>query len=188
MTVNATPERFTLDISAFVARARSNMDTLTRRVVLDVAKRIDQRSPVGDPELWAANDVTLMNRVMYQQFRADNGMAPVGGKTLAKKFKLKAPKGYIGGHFRANWQLGINIPPSGEIAAVDPTGAETQAIIAARIPAQAAGNVFYLVNNLPYAYRLEFEGWSSQAPNGMVGITLIEQQQIIDNAMKGIKP
>ena len=28
--------------------------------------------------------------------------------------------------------------------------------------------VFYFTNNLPYAYRIEFEGWSKKAPQGMV--------------------
>lgn len=30
-------------------------------------------------------------------------------------------------------------------------------------------NVYYLTNNLPYAYRIEYEGWSkNKAPQGMV--------------------
>ena len=37
---------------------------------------------------------------------------------------------------------------------------------------ELAGNVVYLTNNLPYAQRLEYEGWSKQAPAGMVRVNM----------------
>jgi len=36
----------------------------------------------------------------------------------------------------------------------------------------AAGNIFYLTNNLPYIGKLEFDGHSDQAPSGMVRVSL----------------
>ena len=45
------------------------------------------------------------------------------------------------------------------------------------------GATIYLVNNLPYAVRLEY-GWSKQAPAGMVRITAAEFQSIVDDAAR----
>jgi len=42
-----------------------------------------------------------------------------------------------------------------------------------------AGQVIYLVNNLPYAIPLEY-GHSSQAPGGMVRLTVQKWRPIVD--------
>jgi len=104
--------------------------------------------------------------------------SPVGD---AKFWKHPPPKGYIGGHFRANWQLGVSVRPSGEIKGVDPTGEATQGRILAEIPEEASGKVYWLANNAPYAQRLE-HGWSRQAPAGLVGLTVTMFQQIVREA------
>ena len=109
--------------------------------------------------------------------------SPVGD---AVYWKSPPPKGYIGGHFRANWQLGVNTRPAGERAGVDPTGTETQAMILAEVPDKASGNVFWLANNAPYARRIE-DGWSRQAPQGLVGLTAIMFQQIVDDAVAEVR-
>lgn len=113
-------------------------------------------------------------------------LSPVGD---AKYWKSKPPKGYVGGHFRANWQLGVGSRPGGEIAGVDTSakgqgGATTQGIIAA-IPAETAGKVYWLANNAPYALRLE-DGYSRQAPEGMVGITAARFPTIVNEAVAGL--
>lgn len=106
--------------------------------------------------------------------------SPVGNPSL---WKHDPPAGYVGGHFRANWQLGIDRVPAGELAGVDPTGAETTGRNFAIIPAEAAGHVYTLSNNLPYAMRLE-HGYSTQSPAGMVGLTVVEFQDIVDAAVR----
>lgn len=50
-----------------------------------------------------------------------------------------------------------------------------------------AGKTYYIQNNLPYAWRLE-NGWSQQAPAGMVGLTVIEFAGIVDGAAKKVNP
>lgn len=107
--------------------------------------------------------------------------SPVGDGTY---WKTKPPKGYVGGHFRANWQLGIGSLPTGEKLGVDPSGQQTQAAIMAAVPDDAAGRVFYLANNAPYALRIE-DGWSRQAPSGLVGLTRVLFQEIVDEAVRG---
>ena len=36
------------------------------------------------------------------------------------------------------------------------------------------GDTFYFTNNLPYAKRIEFDGWSAKAPSGMVRKNLLK--------------
>jgi hypothetical protein len=109
--------------------------------------------------------------------------SPVGDPTT---WKNPAPKGYVGGRFRANWQLTADSIPSGVIDAIDPDGSATRGAVVASIPDEPAGRVLYLANNLPYAKRLE-DGWSPQAPPGaMVGLTVMEIQQIADEVVAGL--
>lgn len=50
----------------------------------------------------------------------------------------------------------------------------------------AAGSVFYLINNLPYIGKLEFEGHSQQAPTGMVRVSLENFQLFLDESAKNL--
>lgn len=71
------------------------------------------------------------------------------------------------GRFRGNWQTSANSPESGTLNVIDKSGVET--ILRGKNAANQlkSGQVSYVVNNLPYAERLE-NGWSQQAPQGMV--------------------
>ena len=105
--------------------------------------------------------------------------SPVGD---AKYWKSKPPPGYTGGRFRANWQLSIGSPTAGVRDLIDKDGSATIAAHGRVISTAKAGDVIYLVNNLPYAKRIE-EGWSRQAPIGVVGLTVLEFQKIVDKAV-----
>lgn len=109
--------------------------------------------------------------------------SPVGDATY---WKSPPPKGYVGGRFRGNWQLGVGTIPVGETGRVDPVGSATVGAITAEIPAEAAGKVFYLANNVPYAERIE-QGWSRQAPTGLVALTAMEFQSIVDQAAGAVQ-
>lgn len=41
------------------------------------------------------------------------------------------------------------------------------------------GATFYFSNSLPYAHRLEYEGWSAQAPKGMVRVNAMYWDNIV---------
>jgi hypothetical protein len=111
--------------------------------------------------------------------------SPVGDDTY---WKHPAPKGYIGGRFRANWQYGYSVAPQGALPDIDPTGAASIGRISDGIGSSPAAGVHFLSNNLPYAQRLE-SGWSTrQAPAGMVGVTVVEFQSIVANAAKSVNP
>lgn len=108
--------------------------------------------------------------------------SPVGDATY---WKNPPPKGYIGGRFRGNWQLGVGTIPAGETGRIDTGGGATVSAIIAGVPEDAAGKVYFLANNVPYANRLE-SGWSRQAPQGVVGLTAVMFQQIVDEAVEAL--
>lgn len=75
------------------------------------------------------------------------------------------------GRFRGNWQLTKNFPASGTLDVTDTSGRATVNKGKAVASSVDAGDSAYIVNNLPYAQRLE-NGWSQQAPQGMVKRTV----------------
>jgi hypothetical protein len=108
--------------------------------------------------------------------------SPVGD---ANYWKSPAPPGYVGGRFRGNWQYGLGAINPVTSEAIDPSGATTISSIVGKVDDTPAGQVHYITNSLPYADRLE-NGWSRQAPNGMVNLTALEFQPIVDAAAKAI--
>lgn len=106
--------------------------------------------------------------------------SPVGDGLL---WKSPPPKGYVGGRFRGNWQYGYGSIPAGDLPDIDKTGAASTLRISSGLAGSAASGIHYIVNNLPYAKRLE-NGWSTQAPSGMVALTLVEFQSIVKRAAK----
>ena len=108
-----------------------------------------------------------MNAVTYntmaQVIQRIDEVSPVGDINLWKE-PHKAPRGYRGGQFRGNWQLGVDTKPVGALfGKIDPSGVSTVAENLAKIPNFASRHKYYLVNNLPYAIYLE-QGHSTQAP------------------------
>lgn len=77
------------------------------------------------------------------------------------------------GRFRANWNYSVGAPDESTSLWVDPTGGRTIRKIIAQSRGAKAGYVYYLTNALPYAQRLE-NGWSKQAPQGMVKLTVMD--------------
>lgn len=101
--------------------------------------------------------------------------SPVGDPSY---WQNPPPPGYRPGLFRGNWQLSVDMPTLTETGRIDPTGAEATAENLAAIPEQAFGHVYYLTNNVPYANRIE-NGWSRQAPAGVVGLTVVRWEEIV---------
>jgi len=158
---------FALDIAKFVNKCNTNADLTVRRVVMDVGKSLMEYTPVGNPAKW-------------------KGWGEGGAAKNPEHWLVKAGfvgEGYTGGHARANWQLNIGSIPTGVIDGTDKEGRRTLATAYGRIPKKAAGKVFFWGNNVPYAQRLE-DGYSRQAPHGMVGLTVREFQKFIRNALR----
>jgi len=100
------------------------------------------------------------------------------------------------GLFRGNWQLTVDEETSGVLAREDQTGDSTVAAIASKANKLTAGQVAYILNHIEYGYDLEYgtyngptakvteEGFSRQAPEGMVRVTEAEFTSIVNEAVR----
>ena len=109
-------------------------------------------------------------------------------------------KGILGGRARGNWQATLHAPAQGVLDLHDITGAAAKEK-AKEVSNGAAGNVFYLTNNLPYirvieyglypqgAYKTERTkgGYSVQAPKGMVRIVAREFSRTVKEQVNKFK-
>lgn len=88
------------------------------------------------------------------------------------------------GRARGNWIASADRPV---LVALDGAKSEQQALADAGSVAlkQSAGGVVFLANNLPYIQRLE-NGWSDQAPAGMVGTTLAEFPGVVSVSVRSV--
>lgn len=79
------------------------------------------------------------------------------------------------GRFRGNWIVSVNSPSMEQTPATDASGSATinKGMSAIEGYDVETTSRIYIQNNLPYGNRLE-NGWSKQAPKGMVSLTLNE--------------
>lgn len=134
--------QFELALSQFAKKAGENADQAVRRVVLDVGRRIIERSPVDS------------------------------------------------GRFRSNWFFSTGTPSSR--VTENTRSAEINGM--GDMSAHKAGGVFYISNNLPYAYILEIRGATKArnalgeiaGPNAIVGLTVLDFQSIVDKAAREV--
>jgi hypothetical protein len=203
---------FAENIRQFAEQAKSGLDATFREIVIEIGSSVIRMSPVGNPEIWAANvahrqantaaaddydfKVAVRNTVINL---TDSNFTKAGklkrgvkyAKPLTKTERdqnynvngLVAGKDYVGGRFRGNWQFTIDTPADGVLDQIDPSGNVSVAVLMTQVQALTIGQTAYIVNNLPYAVPLEY-GHSKQAPGGMVRITLARFQQIVDEAIR----
>jgi hypothetical protein len=183
---------FAESIRQFAEQAKEAIDATVREIVIEIGSSVITMSPVGNPELWAANHVaTQYNKEVGEE----NSRRRANPENLTKAGRLKpgrklndgmdvvAPEGYVGGRFRGNWQFSLGSPESGVVDRIDGRSSETLNALIAQANTMTAGQVAYIVNNLPYAIPLEY-GHSTQAPSGMVRVTLARFQQIVQEAIR----
>ncbi|RON86754.1 hypothetical protein [Pseudomonas fluorescens] len=203
---------FAENIRQFAEQAQAGLDATFREIVIEIGSSVIRMSPVGNPEIWAAN---VAHRATNTRAADDydfkvavrNTLINLDESNFTKAGKLKrgvkyakpltkterdqnfsvnglvAGKDYVGGRFRGNWQFSIGTPAEGELDQVDPAGGVTLAKLRLQVEHLTIGQTAYIVNNLPYAVPLEY-GHSKQAPGGMVRITLARFQQIVDEAIR----
>lgn len=109
---------------------------------------------------------------------------PVGDPSLWKR--KTPPPGYIGGALRANWNFSVGLidetngkPPNSSV----PEGINR---LRKAIAPGIADKDVYIVNAQPYARRIEYEGHSSQAPQGMVRLTAVQAQEFMNQAIQQV--
>ena len=79
------------------------------------------------------------------------------------------------GRLRGNWIISADAPENGTFDVIDPDGTKTTRKVedfVSKLADLKNFNVF-LSNNLPYAHRIEYDGWSNKAPAGMVRKNII---------------
>ena len=204
---------FSLDLKAFAEKAKSNVDQVVKKVSIDLLNAVVDRSPVGKPELWAANiqhrqantaaadaydyNVAIRNTVINltgsnftKSGKLKRGVKYAKKLTKAERVQnfningLVTGKDYVGGRFRGNWQVSFEVGESGVLDLIDPRGTSAKASGTQVIEQFQIGvGSIWMMNNLPYGPRLEYEGWSDQAPAGMVRISVTELQTFVNIAV-----
>jgi hypothetical protein len=176
---------FALQIAQWVEKTKGDLDKTVRLCALSIDGKLIQRSPVGDPSKWKYNP---NKPKVFGKFSAAGPKKnwQEGFVSKGKSNYSMSGAGYVGGRFRGAWMLSIGSPSSSIGTAIDPTGDDTKAAHAATVAGAKAGDVVYFQNNMPYAQRLE-QGWSKQAPIGMVALTVVEWSNIVDNVVNGIR-
>lgn len=88
------------------------------------------------------------------------------------------------GRFRGNWIVSKNAANTTFSQVTDKNGGQTITKGSGVIDTfkMNADSRIIIQNNLPYANRLE-NGWSKQAPNGMVALTVVEMQRKYRNVL-----
>lgn len=88
------------------------------------------------------------------------------------------------GRFRGNWIATTGTPSFMYYDDLkDKPGRVTKAAARRVINESQIGGITYLVNNLPYAMKIEY-GWSKQAPSGVVRTTVLDFQNYIKEAAR----
>jgi hypothetical protein len=118
-------------------------------------------------------------------------LTQVGRKVALELFRRVIYKTPVDtGRARANWQVTIGTPAAGTIEIDDTNGGATMSKATAASAGFRAGDTIYLTNNLPYIRKLEeggypdgpktVGGFSTQAPAGMVALTVQEFAQVVN--------
>lgn len=149
-------------------RVDGKVEQVYRNVILDLTAKVIDRSPVWQPTRFAPH----------------------------------------GGHFRANWRLAAGSPDTSTTDTRDPSGALVLNELHAKLNgiSDILNQRVYLTNSLPYARVIEFGeypnppkrgtylgegkyeirsvgGFSKQAPTGVVRVTALEVDAIVDAAV-----
>lgn len=203
---------FALQLAEFAEQAKGAVDASLREIIIEIGNSLILMSPVGNQELWAVNvahrasntraaddydfKVAVRNTAinLTESNFTKSGTLKRGvkyAKPLTKAERdqnfnvngLVAGKDYVGGRFRGNWMFGVGSPDNSTTEEIDPSGKTSSARIRDGVIEFSPGDVCYITNSLPYAIPLEF-GHSSQAPGGMVRVTIARFQQIVLEAIR----
>jgi hypothetical protein len=90
------------------------------------------------------------------------------------------------GTARGAWYPALNTLPDREGiigTAPDPSGQSVMALVAEIVSRMRLGDTIIFVNGTDYAIMLEY-GWSKQAPQGMVRLTMASGQRILNDVVQ----
>lgn len=130
----------------------------------------------------------VKNRLALAEAQYNNKHGPVKNlrKTRRAGGEIYRPKGYRGGRFRSNWQVGIGPRPTGwnnDITGPEEVLSKGQAVLQGF---DGKDKTIWITNCVPYAVRLEY-GHSKQAPQGMVRLTAQRFQSFLGEAVREVR-
>lgn len=135
-------KNFHRNINRFAQKTKMRMGHFRRGVLIKLFSSIVFDTPVGNVDTWNISD--------------------------AQKKKLKKD-GYVGGRLRGGWQTAIGKSPRKQIERIDAGGGAVIAEMTGIVSNSKDADKVYFVNRVPYASRIEYDGWShTKAPQGMV--------------------
>lgn len=186
---------FAADLARLCVKAEEKCEEVVRRAALELYAEMIQRSPVGNPDVWQVNKGQAYMRETYNLW-VDAHNADVGSgkgrirkksaKALRKEFANKAGKGYTGGRFKNNWQVGVGVLNDDTSREPSAQGGGALGAFDAAIRTWKPGQTIWMTNSMPYAKKLEY-GHSKQAPGGMVRLAVQNYAQAVAKAAREVK-
>lgn len=88
------------------------------------------------------------------------------------------------GRARGNWIFSKGEMIKDQLDQFDKSGGLVISLFIDKIDGE--DGVVYLVNSLPYIKRLEYDGWSSQAPSGMVRKNIAKIRRFVNTAIREV--
>lgn len=122
----------------------------------------------------------VVQKTAIEVFAKTVERTPVGNPSL---WKGKPPKGYVGGRLRANWNTSFNTPDATVSTSTSYSGKRGE--ISSKVGQWREGDI-YLMNSLPYVHEIEYGNHSTQAPAGMVRVTVTEFQTFVAQAIASL--
>jgi len=165
---------WSLDPSILANTVAEKTGVLQRKIAIEMLNQIIATSPVGNPDIWKANE----NRSAYNRFADEqnelamempSNLTPTGRLKKSARYVRAAmyrPKEYRAGSFRASHFVSINTPSDYQPTKPDPGGADTLNRGTSTILSAPDYCTIYIQSNLPYSVPLE-NGHSKQAPTGV---------------------
>lgn len=92
------------------------------------------------------------------------------------------------GRLRGNWQCSIGSQDTSVTDNTDKYGSLTVNAMQLKVKGSRGEDAIFLSNSLPYASRIEYDGWShTKAPNGMVRRNVARANEILKAQLAKIK-
>lgn len=152
---------FSANVSKWANKTTDKLGLARNGALLKTFSAIIMDTPVGDPSEWR----------MSEQDRA---------RAVAD--------GYVGGRLRGNWICNEKFPIHAQLELEDASGRTATASMQNVIRRSSMGETIYFTNNMPYAARVEFEGWShSQQPEGMMVKNVRRFNRLLDAEVRRLR-
>lgn len=92
------------------------------------------------------------------------------------------------GRLRANWRCSVNITDRSTDDSTDQTGVDVISKLTEIIGNSKLTDTVIFSNSLPYAHRIEYDGWShTKAPAGMVRVSIARFNSIMEEQKQQVR-